>query len=629
MKDLDTVIFFDTGLFSQMFKLHTDARKEFYSWFNSPDQKPRVKITSWSMQEYNERASTGQLKGYLDGVDKLGTIQKLLENMSSFLNMYYNQEVNKGSYPDKEAFMADVELVKKTFNKIKGATKYDTLSIHTLNEEFSKHFQDNVVVSNIFEMISTIKHEAEFRALNNIPPGFFDVTKTDNKYGDLIIWKEILNYAKENNTKSLIFVSNDGKKDIVYYPFVKRGNGKLDEMKDVRLPDPRLVAEFHAYTGSDNLSIISFSSLINFLSDKDPASFRELSGSIQIAKVVKNNAIDSTAPTDPFDFTKENDLVAEFNTSELESIPLEDQNTLESDSNNIIEPVVIKDDLEKEVTPIINDDLDIPSNISVGGYGKFALADGGYENTNTDNGAQIYQLLKANNWYSQNEGINLFRKFPLLEIKDKDLLFVIGRNIYQAGCGNAFEAINFLDELSNQLLLKPIFVSEHILNGIFYEIYFNNANEFRRNKFKADLIGSVFATQTINQFQPSIKFITSALAPFKKWLIIQPNSVAEKAKVEILIEPGTERTSVQEYMITNILINQRSVLLTQELTGDSFTDEFGFTQDVYELRIDLLLKKISERLAIPVSQMELVPIKLLSEEKKPIFSITVDKVIGL
>lgn len=68
------------------------------------------------------------------------------------------------------------------------------------------------------ERLTEIKTEGKTRYENNIPPGYKDYKKTAevgqeaNIYGDLILWKEIIAYAKDNQ-KNIILVTNDQKED--------------------------------------------------------------------------------------------------------------------------------------------------------------------------------------------------------------------------------------------------------------------------------------------------------------------------------------------------------------------------------------------------------------------------------
>lgn len=64
---------------------------------------------------------------------------------------------------------------------------------------------------------SAIYEEGKERYKKHIPPGFCDASKAkdgelNNTYGDLIVWKQILEYSSENN-KDIIYVTHDQKKD--------------------------------------------------------------------------------------------------------------------------------------------------------------------------------------------------------------------------------------------------------------------------------------------------------------------------------------------------------------------------------------------------------------------------------
>jgi len=68
------------------------------------------------------------------------------------------------------------------------------------------------------EELRTIKEEGKERYKKSIPPGYKDDKKKNgseddnNAYGDLIIWKQIIKYAKENQV-GIIYVTHDQKED--------------------------------------------------------------------------------------------------------------------------------------------------------------------------------------------------------------------------------------------------------------------------------------------------------------------------------------------------------------------------------------------------------------------------------
>lgn len=62
-----------------------------------------------------------------------------------------------------------------------------------------------------YSVLLNILREGELRYNNSLPPGFMDIDKKGiDKYGDLIIWKEILNTF---DNKNIIFITNDKKED--------------------------------------------------------------------------------------------------------------------------------------------------------------------------------------------------------------------------------------------------------------------------------------------------------------------------------------------------------------------------------------------------------------------------------
>ena len=90
------------------------------------------------------------------------------------------------------------------------------------------------------EELRKLYKEADDRYKDNIPPGFKDDTKSNkNKYGDFIIWKELITKSKTEQ-KDIIFVTNDIKCDwFVSY------------INDSKIPHPQLKREFRESTKKD------------------------------------------------------------------------------------------------------------------------------------------------------------------------------------------------------------------------------------------------------------------------------------------------------------------------------------------------------------------------------------------
>lgn len=91
----------------------------------------------------------------------------------------------------------------------------------------------------IIEITKEGKHRYEFK----IPPGYGDFYKKDKKgtqiFGDLIIWKEILQYSKEKK-KDIIFITNDVLKDEDWC--------EIDKKKRIERPRLELIKEINDHS---------------------------------------------------------------------------------------------------------------------------------------------------------------------------------------------------------------------------------------------------------------------------------------------------------------------------------------------------------------------------------------------
>jgi len=102
-----------------------------------------------------------------------------------------------------------------------------------------------------FSEIKEIVKEGVYRYANQIPPGYEDAVDKSGirQYGDLIIWKEILRYAKDN-AKDIIFVCNDVKSDwVVVDESAKNKQQDKPKKEELGLPRRELLTEFEEETG--------------------------------------------------------------------------------------------------------------------------------------------------------------------------------------------------------------------------------------------------------------------------------------------------------------------------------------------------------------------------------------------
>jgi hypothetical protein len=110
------------------------------------------------------------------------------------------------------------------------------------------------------EKLAAIRKEGEDRYLKKIPPGYKDSKKDSgefDKFGDLIIWKEIIDKAKLEK-RPVIFISDDAKED---WWWIHRGR-KMG-------PRPELIEEFSSES-QQNFHIYEFSQFLRFAAERFP-----------------------------------------------------------------------------------------------------------------------------------------------------------------------------------------------------------------------------------------------------------------------------------------------------------------------------------------------------------------------
>ena len=116
-----------------------------------------------------------------------------------------------------------------------------------------------------------------------------------------------------------------------------------------------------------------------------------------------------------------------------------------------------------------------------------------------------------------------------------DELFVIGRNVYQAACGYANSAVEYISEFKK----KTYGLEEHqrkaILDGILYETFFDSEGQHRA-KPKMQQFELAFALQDDQDFAASFEFLRGCLAGYTDRYLILPGS-GDGATVSIAVDP--------------------------------------------------------------------------------------------
>jgi len=191
-------------------------------------------------------------------------------------------------------------------------------------------------------------------------------------------------------------------------------------------------------------------------------------------------------------------------------------------------------------------------------YSPEARADAGFDLKGGRSVLKITRALKSSDWYRQNPAIKVVTPDAIHD-SSTDELFVLGRNIYQAACGESTAAVELMSELDTFLKRFEKEVSFHILNGMLYEVYFDSSDRFRERKKKTGKWDALLGLEGAPCFSLSFDFIRQALMPHEKQLFYAPGGKRRVlVDVEVVSVEGGKRS------VGRILVEGQDVFYTSD-----------------------------------------------------------------
>ncbi len=569
LQDDECKVFVDTNIFALFYRINNSARDEFFDWLINLVQKDRIKTPLWALNEYTNRFIRNQIEDYFGPLKKVKSIQNDFKELSYFLKMNVDlASLSNTDYSDLNAFNSDLDLINERLNYIKQTAKTKDESYKLkIHAEIQKLFEQTVLESDLQRILLVTQSLGAFRYEHKLPPGFED-KKSLNSYGDLIIWNEILNYCKSNKVKKGILITNDSKKDWVYAPnrIIENSLNKPNKNGQFKIIDPRLVYEFKSKTSSEDFHIISFDTLTQILHSNINGKFINLAKALQLDHQKSNK-------------TKiDNPLKGEVKDSELPKNELTEAQSSPREELNFT-------------------------------YSKDALSDIDFPLHNKSFLIQIIIDLKSHNWYVQNPAIDRFLEYPEGKISEtddnKNILFVIGRNIYQSAQGGSASAVDCINNLRYIFRIHGDFYINHLLTGMMYEIYFDSKNEFRAYNYKSSFLNVIYLLEDLDRVSASFMTIRSFLTPHSNHLLYLPNS--DNINVEIILTGEVRQDKdwfgkeilIQD--VSNILVNNEIELLT-----NIETDVIAHYYHIEGSKTMEIVNTISNIYGVPIEKITIV-----------------------
>ncbi|MDX7839450.1 TIR domain-containing protein [Aeromonas caviae] len=190
-------------------------------------------------------------------------------------------------------------------------------------------------------------------------------------------------------------------------------------------------------------------------------------------------------------------------------------------------------------------------------YSEIVKSDADYPIKSKGKIGKIVADLRSYNWYTQNPAIEKLIALDWATVSADDA-FVLGRNMYQCACGGERRACSFVSNLRRELANISEERAIDLLNGMFFEVYFNSEGEFRGSELKNRKLPELLKIQTVKKYSPSIAFIRRSLDPYKKEVPFLPSAEPQVVVLKVSVKRGDPPT------VKSLTANGTELLSTDE-----------------------------------------------------------------
>ncbi len=192
---------FDTNVFLNLYRYSTKTREQLIEAFEKLDTR------IWMPYQVAKEYCKNRYKVIGEANNRCSKIQS---DANKDINEWLKELRVEGDDKDAEKLRGYIE---KWLHE-KKEKNYSTFNL--MNDEVFEKLLDIFDKKTGAPFDDTQREEIEKEGGNRyshqIPPGYRDSAKSENCYGDLFVWKEIIAYAK-NNKVDIIFVTSDQKPD--------------------------------------------------------------------------------------------------------------------------------------------------------------------------------------------------------------------------------------------------------------------------------------------------------------------------------------------------------------------------------------------------------------------------------
>jgi hypothetical protein len=218
------IFIFDANVLLNMYRYSSLTRQDLNKIFSKISD--RIWLPHQVALEYQEN----RLDVIAEQVRKFSDVKKILAETIKYLKAELDklQLRKRHSSIDPDKLIKKIEPIFKEYeNELEKLEKEqpDVFDNDKIRDKFDSFFSGNIGVRpSSQEMLDEIYKEGKTRYEYLRPPGYMDTDKGENvyhcnglvikrKFGDLILWNQIINEAKEKKYKYIIFITDDDKED--------------------------------------------------------------------------------------------------------------------------------------------------------------------------------------------------------------------------------------------------------------------------------------------------------------------------------------------------------------------------------------------------------------------------------
>ncbi|EGR0745629.1 TPA: PIN-like domain-containing protein [Vibrio parahaemolyticus] len=267
----DTLVVFDTNVFLNLYGYTEQTRADFFKVLDGIKKNlwiPYHVGLEYQLQRLSVISAEKKVFSKIDA--NLGKLTNVFK--SDFAELSLNNKFPKlhektiKLEKDIKKLISDYKRSAEHWNKEQACVRSHDAVRAKLNDYFDGRVGSRPHTQ---EYLNSIYEEGKERYENQIPPGFYDSVKEkrsrpefysdglryERKYGDLIIWKQIIDRAKDNDIKNVIFVTDDKKPDW-WFEINSNGTKTIGPQAELQAEIYREadINKFHMYDTSTFLS---------------------------------------------------------------------------------------------------------------------------------------------------------------------------------------------------------------------------------------------------------------------------------------------------------------------------------------------------------------------------------------